>query len=88
MPPSGKAFIVFMMMGMMAVAAGAISNIIVGLSVPSLAEADLITSREWYVFSSGLRRIGVALYPTGITLGLVTIMRVIRFHAVRIRQLV
>ena len=88
MPRSGRAFIALMMMGMMAVGAGAISNIVVGLNVPSLAEADLITSQQWYVFSSGLRRIGVALYLTGITLGLVTIMRVIRFQAVRIRQLV
>lgn len=87
MPPSGKAFIALMMMGMMAVGFGAIVNVVVGLTVPSLAEADLVTSREWYVFSSGLRRIGVALYLTGITLGLVTIMRVIRFQAVRIRQL-
>lgn len=35
-----------------------------------------------------VRRIGVALYLTGITLGLVTTMRIIRFQAVRIRQLV
>jgi hypothetical protein len=87
MPPSGKIFIGLMMMGMMAVAVGAISNIIVGLAVPSLDPADLVTSEKWYLFSVGLRRIGVGLYLTGITMGLVTIMTVIRFQAVRIRQL-
>jgi hypothetical protein len=85
MPATGKAFIALMMMGMMAVAVGSISNIIAGVSFTEAA--DLVDSQQWYVFSVGLRRVGVALYLTGITLGLVTILRVVRFQAVRIRQL-
>ena len=85
LPTTGKLFIVLMMMGMMAVAFGSISNIVAGLSFSEAA--DLVDSQQWYVFSAGLRRIGVALYLGGITLGLVTILGVIRFQAIRIRQL-
>jgi hypothetical protein len=85
MPTTAKAFIALMMMGMMAVAFGSISNIVAGLSFSEAA--DLVDSQQWYVFSAGLRRIGVALYLGGITLGLVTILGVIRFQAIRIRQL-
>ena len=88
MPKSGIAFIVMMAMGMMIVAAAAIGHIIVGLSVPSLAEADLLTSERWFLFGEGMRRIGVALYLVGITLGLAPLLQVIRFQSVRVRQLV
>ncbi len=88
MPKSGRLFIVMMAMGMMTVAAASIGHIIVGLSVPSLAEADLLTSERWFLFGEGMRRIGVALYLVGITLGLATIIKVIRFQAIRVRQLV
>ena len=86
MPATAKAFIALMMMGMMAVAVGSISNIVAAVNFTGAA--DLIDSQQWYVFSTGLRRIGVGLYLTGITLGLVTIINVLRFQAVRIRQLV
>jgi hypothetical protein len=85
MPATAKAFIMLMMMGMMGVAVGSVANIIAGVSFTEAA--DLIDSQQWYVFSTGLRRAGVALYLTGITLGLVTIINVIRFQTVRIRQL-
>ncbi len=88
MPKTGKLFIVMMAMGMMTVAVASIGHIIVGLSVPTLAEADLLTSERWFLFGEGMRRIGVALYLVGITLGLATIIEVIRFQAVRVRQLV
>lgn len=88
MPKSGKLFIGMMAMGMMTVLAASIGHIIVGLSVPSLAEADLLTSERWFLFGEGVRRIGVAVYLVGITLGLATIIKVIRFQTVRVRQLV
>ena len=84
----GKAFVAIMMMGMMVTAAGAIIHIIVAASVPSLAEADLLTSERWFLFAEGARRLGVAMYLVGITLGLTTIVKVIRFQANRVRELV
>ena len=85
MPATAKAFIALMMMGMMAVAVGSLTNIAAGLSFSEAA--DLVSSKQWYIFSVGLRRIGVGLYLTGITLGLVTIINVIQFQTIRIRQL-
>ena len=85
MPATARAFILLMMMGMMAVAVGSISNVVAGASFSEAA--DLVDSQQWYVFSVGIRRVGVALYLTGITLGLVTILNVIRFQTLRIRQL-
>jgi hypothetical protein len=87
MPATGRTFIGLMMMGMMAVLFGSIMHIIVGLAVPSAAEADLVTSEKWFLFGEGLRRVGVGLYLVGITFGLATIISVIRFQAIRIRQL-
>lgn len=88
MPATGRAFIGLMMMGMMAVLVGALVHIIVGFSVPTVAEADLLTSERWFLFSEGIRRVGVGLYLLGITFGLATIIQVIRFQSVRIRELV
>lgn len=88
MPPTAKAMVGLMIMGMMAVAAGAIVHIVVGLTVPSAAESDLLTSERWFLFSEGVRRIGIGLYLVGITLGLVTIIEVLRFQSQRIRELV
>ncbi len=85
MPVTAKAFVMLMMMGMMGVAVGSVANIIAGVSFTEAA--DLVDSQQWYVFSAGLRRVGVALYLTGITLGLVTIINVIRFQTMRIREL-
>ncbi|MCP3934219.1 MAG: hypothetical protein GY708_02480, partial [Actinomycetia bacterium] len=48
--------------------------------------ADIIDSAQFAAIGSGLRRMGVALYLTGIALGLGTIIEVLRFQAIRIRE--
>ncbi len=89
MPTSAKALLVAMMMGMMAVAAGSVVHLVVGLGLPSGAdESQLLTSERWFLFAEGLRRVGIGLYLVGITFGLATIIQVISFQSVRIRELV
>lgn len=85
MPPTAKAMLGFMMMGMMVMLAGIIANFIAaGFGVATVG--DILDSAQWAAAASGLRRMGVALYLTGITLGLATIIEVLHFQAVRIRE--
>lgn len=50
-------------------------------------EADLLTSEKWFLLLEGARRIGSGMYLLGIALGLATIIQVVRFQSIRIRQL-
>ncbi|MEE9416531.1 MAG: hypothetical protein V3V01_14700 [Acidimicrobiales bacterium] len=84
MPGTAKLMLGLMMMGMMVMAAGIITNFI-GAGFGTSA-ADLIDSASYGAAGSGLRRMGVALYLTGITFGLATIIEVLRFQAIRIRE--
>ncbi len=86
MPPTAKAMLGFMMMGMMVMAAGIVVNFIGAGSYDGSTAADIIDSSSLGVLSAGLRRMGVALYLTGIALGLGTIIEVLRFQSIRIRE--
>jgi len=86
MPPTAKAMLGFMMMGMMVMAAGIVVNFIGAGSYDGSTAADIIDSASLGALGSGLRRMGVALYLTGIALGLGTIIEVLRFQAIRIRE--
>lgn len=84
MPPTAKVMLGFMMMGMMVMAAGIITNFIgAGLGTDA---ADLLDSRQIAVAGAGLRRLGVVMYLTGIAFGLATIIEVLRFQATRILE--
>jgi hypothetical protein len=85
MPGTAKAMLGFMMMGMMVMLAGIITNF-VGAAAFTGVPADLVDSTATAVAASGLRRMGVALYLTGIAFGLGTIIEVLRFQAIRIRE--
>ena len=85
MPGTAKAMLGFMMMGMMVMLAGIITNF-VGAAAFTGVPADLVDSTATAVAASGLRRMGVALYLTGIAFGLSTIIEVLRFQAIRIRE--
>jgi len=88
MPWTAVGFLAFMMMGMMALLGAVTAHFVVAGTVPSLAEADLVRSEQWAIALEGVRRIGVALYLVGVALGLGTIVTVLRFQAVRIREVV
>ncbi len=86
MPATAKAMLVFMMMGMMVMAAGIITNFVAAGTFDGTNPVDVIDSARYGAAASGLRRLGVATYLTGISLGLATIIEVLRFQAIRIRE--
>lgn len=87
MPPTAKAFIALMAMAMMIILAGVVAHIVVGAQIASGSASALADSEQWAVWLEGIRRFGVALYLFAIALGLGTIIHVLRFQAIRIREL-
>lgn len=86
MPATAKAMLGFMMMGMMVMAAGIATNFVAAGVFDGTNPADLIDSAQAGAAASGLRRLGVVTYLTGIAFGLATIIEVLRFQATRIRD--
>ncbi len=82
MPPTATAFMLLMMMGMMTLLVSVVLHFVaaaaVGAGNPLEQEA---------IWLEGFRRIGVTMYLFGISLGLATIIYVLRFQAIRLRQL-
>ena len=85
MPGTAKAMLGFMMMGMMVMVAGIITNFVGAAAFTGVA-TDAVDNAATAAAASGLRRMGVALYLTGIAFGLGTIIEVLRFQAIRIRE--
>ncbi|MCH7669530.1 MAG: hypothetical protein IIC71_10110 [Acidobacteria bacterium] len=86
MPIEGKAFIGLMAMGMMLLIGGVIGHFIVAGQVGdsmSLEDAEL-----WSIRLEAIRRLGVAIYLLSFLQGLATIIRVLRFQSLRMRELV
>jgi hypothetical protein len=86
MPATAKAMLGLMMMGMMVMAVGIVLHLIAAASFDGVAAADIIDNAQWGAVGSGLRRMGVALYLTGITFGLGTIIEVLRFQSIRVQE--
>lgn len=84
MPVSAKAFLALMMMAMMAVGVAVALHFLVAAAVGVWSESSI---GQWSIVLEAVRRIGVALYLVAITLGLGTIITVLRFQAARFRQL-
>ena len=51
------------------------------------AAASLELSEERFTVLEGIRRIGVAMYLVAIAFGLATIVHVLRFQSIRVREL-
>lgn len=81
-----KGMLAFMMMGMTAIVGAVILHFIVGATVPSADPLDITGSEQWFAVPEGVRRIGVGMTLFGSLLGLATIVKLIRFQAVRIRE--
>lgn len=86
MPRTAKAMLGFMMMGMMVMLAGIVTNFVGAAVFTGTVPADITDSSATAAVGSGLRRMGVALYLTGIAFGLGTIVEVLRFQAIRLRE--
>ncbi len=88
MPPTGRAFMGLMAMGMMILVASVVLHFIVGAFIAGGSDSALANSEEWSIWLEGARRLGVSTYLFSILLGLATIITVLRFQSVRIRQIV
>jgi hypothetical protein len=85
MPPTGKAFIGLMAMGMMLIVGGIIGHLMVAGQVGgsmTVEAAELLAIKL-----EAARRLGVSFYLLSIGLGLATITEVLRFQSLRIREL-
>lgn len=86
MPPTAKIFILGMALGMMTLLIASIIHFVVagqvGSGALSIAQAETAA-----INLEAARRVGVAVYLVAITFGLASITRVLRFQAMRIREL-
>ena len=86
MPPTAKIFILGMAMGMMTLLIASIIHLVVAAQVSS-GSLSLAGAETAAINLEAVRRLGVAVYLGAITFGLATITRVLRFQAIRIREL-
>lgn len=84
MPATARVFMLTMAMGMMTIAVMVVLHFVAAGNASSWPEESVV---RWAEVLEGFRRLGVALYLFGITLGLGTIITVLRFQARRIREL-
>ncbi|MBI4259438.1 MAG: hypothetical protein HY658_02625 [Actinobacteria bacterium] len=87
MPNTGKVFIAVMGMAMMTLLGAVVLHAIIGASIAGDSAYALANAPQWSFWLEGARRIGIALYLLAIAFGLATIVTVLRYQAVRIREL-
>ena len=91
MPVTGWGMIALMIMAMMMLLFAVVAHLILGAVVNDAVlagnQATINTVEGWSTAMEGLRRFGVATYLVSISLGLATIIQILRFQAARIREL-
>ena len=85
-PLTTRVFILGMMMAMMTILIVSIIHFVWGAQVASGA-VTLAASGDAFIVLEAIRRLGVGVYLVAITFGLATITRVLRFQAIRLREL-
>ncbi len=86
MPATVKVFILGMVMAMMTLLVASIIHLIVAGQVSS-GTLSLGDSESAAITLEAVRRLGVSVYLVAISFGLATITRVLRFQAIRLREL-
>jgi len=86
MPASARVFLGGMVMAMMLIVIPVILHFVFAADVSDTV-ASIEASEERFIVLEGIRRIGVALYLVAIAFGLATIIKVLRFESIRIREL-
>ncbi len=86
MPGTAKLFLALMMMAMMTLVVASILHFVFAVDIDN-TPGSLADAEDRFVVLEAVRRMGVAVYLLGILLGLATIIRVLRFQAVRMRRL-
>lgn len=84
MPITARIFIATMMMGMMLIVLMVVLHFVAAGNAGTWATESL---ESWARSLEGFRRLGVAMYLFGIAFGLGTIITVLRFQSIRIREL-
>ncbi len=91
MPITGYVFIALMAMAMMALLAAVAAHVVLGVvaagAVAANDEATLTAIGSWSEILEGVRRLGASTYLISIAFGLATIVKVLTFQSVRIREL-
>jgi hypothetical protein len=87
MPGTAKLFIVLMAMGMMALIGAVIAHVVLGFAAIGAGKATLVGIQSWSEILEGVRRFGASTYLLAIAFGLSSIVRVLHFQSVRIREL-
>ena len=86
MPVKAWLFIAIMVIAMMTILIASILHFAFAADVEA-TEASLADSEQRLLVFEAVRRIGVGMYLFSILLGLGTIIQVLRFQSVRIREL-
>jgi len=87
MPVTAKLFIGLMAMAMMTLLAAVVLHAIAGGAIAGGSAYALGESERWAIWLEGVRRFGIATYLLSFAFGLNSIITVLRFQAVRIREL-
>lgn len=82
-----KLFLGLMAMAMMALIAAVAAHVVLGVIALGADKTTLVSIQSWSEFLEGLRRLAVSTYLLAIALGLATIVQVLHFQTVRIREL-
>lgn len=86
MPVTAKIFLGGMVMAMMLILIPVILHFVFAADISDTL-VSLEQSEERFIVLEGIRRIGTALYLVAIAFGLATIIKVLRFESIRIREL-
>ncbi len=86
MPLTAKLFLLTMVMAMMAVLIASIVHFVFAADIDGTA-ASLEDAEQRFIVLEGVRRGGVVVYLLSFLLGLGTIIKVLRFQSIRIREL-
>jgi len=87
MPLTAKLFLSAMAVAMLTVLAAVVLHFVFAADITN-TPASLADSEQRFIVLEAIRRIGVAIYLIAIALGLGTVIHVLRFQSIRIRQLV
>ncbi|MEX2048320.1 MAG: hypothetical protein WEB90_01955 [Gemmatimonadota bacterium] len=86
MPLSAKVFLMLMMLAMATIVVASILHFVFAADIQN-TPVSLAEGNDRFVVLEGVRRMGTAVFLFGILLGLATIIRVLRFQAIRVRRL-
>lgn len=87
MPATAKLFVAGMMMAMMTLVAAVVLHFVAAGAIAGGSADALSNAETWAIQLEGVRRLGVAVYLLSVALGLATIVRVLRFQAIRLHEI-